>query len=182
MEHKSERMAKLAAENGWKTQIKPTVPESKKYEEIIWDLFCVRGEETLQVVYLGNRQIESTYVFHGRKTHPPHKAAVLRVIQGKPDLKKVSKQVIDRVIETREIPFTMESPALDILKAVIGRDITWVRKIDGEICFASIPRIQDTNPKYLRVIASRGSGRRILEWQDREGFHAVALEQIVNVA
>jgi len=182
MEHKSEKMANLAISEGWKAQVKPTIPESKRYDEIIWDLFCVRGEETLQVVFMGNRQVEATHTYMGRSTHPPHKAAVIRVLTGKPDLKKVSKQALEKVIEVRDIPFDMDSPALDILKCVIGKDITWVRKLDGEVINSSIPRIQDTNPKYLRVLSSVTTGRRILEWQDREGFHAVGLDQIVNVA
>jgi hypothetical protein len=64
--------------------------------------------------------------------------------------------------------------------AVLGRTITWVRKIDGEICSAYIEKSTNVGKPYFRVAQSK-AGRRILEWQDREGFHSVGLEQIINV-
>jgi hypothetical protein len=188
--HKSEYMSEVADQYGWKTQIKPTIPESKRYDEIVWDLYCVRDKETLHVQWTGNRLTDATYSFCGSKTKPTHKAAVLKIIGGEPSLKQVAKRkrsqdynrIVEDISESRELPFDPnDTPALTVLKSVIGRDITWVRKIDGEVCTGFVPKLKDTNPKYLRVIVAN-SGRRILEWSDGEGFHAVALEQIIEVA
>lgn len=189
MEHKSEAMMQKALANDWKAQVKPTIPDSKRYDEIVWDLYCVRDKETLHVQWTGNRLTDSTYSFCGSKTKPTHKAAVLKIIEGLPSLKQVAKRkrnqdydsLVEDLEESRVLPFKPDSPALDVLKSVIGRDLTWVRKIDGEVCSGCVPRLNDTNPKYLRVIQAN-SGRRILEWSDPEGFHAVALEQIIEVS
>ena len=189
--HKSESMALSALEYGWKSQIKPTIPDSGLYNEIVWDLYCVRDNEKLHVQWTGNRLTDATYSFMGTKTKPTHKAAVLKILGGQPSLKQVAKKtrarhdperVVEELTESTEIPFDVDnSGALDILKSVIGRDITWVRKFDGALCTGFVPKLKDTNPKYLRVIVAK-SGRRILEWSDAEGFHAVALEQIIEVA
>lgn len=188
--HKSELVAEVAQSCDWKTQIKPTIPDNGMYNEIVWDLYCVRDKETLHVQWTGNRLTDATYSFCGTKTKPTHKAAVLKILGGQPSLKSVAKKtrarhpenVVEELRDSKVIPFDPnESSALEILKSVIGRDITWVRKIDGELCTGFVPKLKDTNPKYLRVIMAK-SGRRILEWSDPEGFHAVALEQIIEVA
>lgn len=187
-QHKSEIMMEAAIQYDWKAQIKPTIPDSKRYDEIVWDLYCVRDQETLHVQWTGNRLTDATYAFCGSKTKPTHKAAVLKLIEGQPSLKKIAKKSqtngnVEKLDEIKQlVPFDPnESPALDVLKSVIGRDITWIRKFDGELCTGFVPRLKDTNPKYLRVIQARTTGRRILEWSDAEGFHAVALEQIIQV-
>lgn len=192
VEHKSEKMMQKALANDWKAQVKPTIPPSNLFTEIVWDLYCVRDKETLYVQWTGNRLTNATYSFCGTKSHPTHSAACYKLIEGQPSLKDVVKkkrshnkdydQIVDDLGDSLVIPFNLDWPALDILKAVIGRDIVWVRQIDGMVCSGFVPRIQDTNPKYLRVISARSSGRRILEWSDAEGFHAVALEQIIEVA
>jgi hypothetical protein len=183
LEHKSEIMMQTALANDWKAQVKPTIPPSRRYDEIVWDLYCVRDQEKLHVQWTGNRLTDATYKFYDKETNPTHKAAVLKIIEGAPSFRGVSKDAAKEIIEEDiDLPFDLDSPALVVLKSVIGRDITWVRKIDGEICNAFVPKIKDTNPKYLRVFEARSTGRRILEWSDAEGFHAVALEQIIGVS
>ena len=180
MEHKSERMMQIALANGWKAQVKPEIPESKRYEEIIWNLYAVRDKESLHVMFMGNRQYESTYIYGEKRTSPPHKAAVMKILTGKPDLKKLDKKSALKIIESEELPFTPESSAFEILLAVLGKQITWVRKIDGEVLSGYVAKETNLGKKYFRVYEAK-TGRRLLEWQDREGFHAVALEQIIGV-
>lgn len=183
MEHKSEVMMQQALANDWKAQVKPTIPDSKLFDEIVWDLYCVRDKETLHVQWTGNRLTDATYGFYDKKVKPTHKAAVLKLIEGRPTFRGVSKETTKEIsAEDRDLPFKLDSPALDILKSVIGREITWVRQFDGEICEGFVPKLKNTNPKFLRVFEARTSRRRILEWSDAEGFHAVALEQIIGVA
>jgi hypothetical protein len=181
MEHKSERMMQTALAHGWKAQIKPTIPPSNLYEEIIWDLYCVRESETLHVQFIGNKQTESTYTFYDKLTHPAHRAAVVKILIGSPDIKNLSKENLKQALETRILPFTADSPFIEIMLAVLDREVKWVRRIDGELMSGVVERSTNLGKKYFRIYESK-AGRRILEFQDREGFHAVALEQIVEVA
>lgn len=172
----------IALANGWKAQVKPEIPASKRYEEIVWNLYAARDQETLHVVFIGNRQDHSIYTYGGKTTNPPHKAAVMKILTGTPDIRKLDKKTALRVAaENAELPFTPDSPAFDILLAVLNRRVSWVRQIDGEVFASRIDKETNLGKKYFRVYEAK-TGRRILEWQDREGFHAVALEQIIGVA
>lgn len=181
MEHKSEQMMQQALANDWKAQVQPTVPANGMYDEIVWDLYCVRGQEAMHVQWVGDRQIEAVYSYGDFRQYPPRKAAVLKIITGRPDPRKLKRETVGELLEDRSIPFEQDSPAMDILLAVLGKQITWVRKIDCEILSGVVEKETNLGKKYFRVYTAN-SGRRLLEWQDREGFHAVALDQIVDVA
>jgi hypothetical protein len=71
-----------------------------------------------------------------------------------------------------------------VLASVIGCKISWIRSIDREICDAYIPAYRgDERDKHLRILESPpNSGKRVLEWVDVTGFHAVRLDSIIEVS
>ena len=182
-EHKSERIKQAALANGWKAQV---VPKLEKYEKtgdpaaIEWHVYAIRDKETIHVTYLGNRFISSTYSYGTHKQYPARSGSVLRLLAGKPDPRKLEGSNPEQLMEARSVPWDDETPALEVMLAVLGRTITWVRKIDGEVCSAHLDKVTNLGKAYFRVTQTK-SGRRILDWQDREGFHSVGLDQIIEV-
>ena len=182
-EHKSSRIEKAAVENGWKAQV---VPELSRYDltldpsDIEWHVYAMRDKEAMHVVYVGNRFTSATYSYGNHKQYPARSGAVLKLLAGRPDPRRLDTSDPDVLLESRSVPWQDDTPAFDIMVAVLGKTITWVRKIDGELCTGYVDRATNTGKKYFRLIESK-AGRRILEWQDREGFHAVGLDQIIDV-
>ena len=56
-----------ALANGWKAQVKPEIPENGNAFEIVWNLYCIRGQESMHVVWIGDRQTEATYVYGSQR-------------------------------------------------------------------------------------------------------------------
>jgi len=184
MEHKSEAMMQVALANDWKAQVKPTIPESRNYDEIVWDLYCVRTQETMHVQWVGDLQTDATYTFGEHVQKPARKAAVIRILTGRPNPKKLSRDETESLLEDRSVPWVHDTPAVEILLAVMQKEIHWIRRMDGMVCDAVVD-VNTRSPssmKHFRVFeAPPHSGRRVLEWADGFGFHAVALDQIVQV-
>lgn len=182
-EHKSERIKQAALKHGWKSEV---VPKLEKYEksgnpaDIEWHVYAMRGKETMHVLYIGNRFISSTYSYGSWKQYPARSGGVLKLLAGKPDPRKLEGTNAELLLESRALPWNDDTPALDIMLAVLGKTISWVRKIDGEVCTAHLDKTTNLGKSYFRV-RETNQGRRILEWQDREGFHAVGLDQIITV-
>lgn len=183
MEHKSERIKRAAIENGWKAEV---VPKLHKYEksldpvDIEWHVYAIRDKETIHVLYLGNRFTSSTYSYGKYRLYPARSGSVLKLLAGKPDPRKLEGSKPEDLLSTRRVPWDDDTPALDVMLAVLGKTITWVRKIDGEVCSSHIDKVTNLGKPYFKVSQSK-AGRRILDWQDREGFHAVGLDQIIEV-
>lgn len=184
MEHKSERIKHSALSYGWKAEV---VPKLQRYEksgdpaDIEWHVYAMRDKETVHVLYLGNRFVSATYSYGKHKQYPARSGAVMKLLAGKPDPRKLEGSDPVQLLESRSVPWDDETPALEIMLAVLGRSITWVRKIDGEVCTAYLDKATNLGKTYFRVSQTK-AGRRILEWQDREGFHSVGLEQIIDVS
>lgn len=183
MEHKSERIKQAALQHGWKAEV---VPKLHRYEksgdvaDIEWHVYAMREKETIHVLYLGNRFVSAKYTYGTHCQYPARSGAVLKLIAGKPDPRKLDGDA-DELLESRSVPWQEDTPALDVMLAVLGRTITWVRKIDGEILSGHVDKVTNVGKPYFKLSQSK-SGRRILEWQDREGFHSVGLDQIINVS
>lgn len=183
VEHKSERIKRAALENGWKAEV---VPKLERYDksgdpaDIEWHVYAVREKETIHVLYLGNRFMSSTYTYGNYKLYPARSGSVFKLLSGKPDPKKLEGSKPEDLIEARRLPWDDDAPAVDIMLAVLGRTVTWVRKIDGEICSGHVDKGTNLGKPYFRLYESK-AGRRILDWQDREGFHSVGLDQIIDV-
>lgn len=188
MEHKSEQIVSVAQENGWKAQCQPVIPESKKWEEIVWNVFAIRGPESLHVVYTGDRMTEATYTYGDQyKSHPARKGAVVDILKGAGTPPKQPRRIgpvtDEQVAELRSVPFEIDTPAIDIMRHVMKKQVFWISKLTGRMMCASV-NVDLKDPisaRHFRVYDAP-SGRRLLEWVDPYGFHAVALEQIINVA
>ena len=192
--HKSEGLNQMCLANDWKTQIVPEIPESGEPSEIVWNLYAVRGKETLQVTWLGNRMEGATYTYgESYRLSLWWRNQVAKLITGKPDPRKLlrgaekkeggSRAVTQEIEEGREVPWQADTPAIEILLAVLGKQVTWVRRIDGEILSDVIDHHSNQGSKYFRVIEMPpNSGQRVLEWTNTGGFHAVRLDAIVDVS
>lgn len=181
MEHKSERIKTAAMMHGWNAEVVPKLDEyekTKRVNDIEWHVYGMRDKETIHVIYIGNRFSQAKYTYGNHVQYPARSGAVLRLLAGTPDIRKLNNA--KNLIETRKLPWNENAPALDVLLAVIGKRITWVRKIDNEVCTAHVEKETNLGKPYFRLTESK-AGRRILEWQDREGFHAVGLDQIIAI-
>lgn len=180
MPHKSGKLLQECIENGWQAQVKLSEPIPQNPEEIVWNLYAIRGKETLHVQWVGNRMQPATYT-HGEAQRLTlyWRNQVVKKVTGKPDLTKLKGEDTDRLIETRYVPFDADTPADKVLAEVRGCEITWIRTLDNLICKATIPAHLEA--KHLRV-KECNSGKRILEWADPYGFHAVHLDRIINVS
>ena len=181
-EHKSERIKQAALSYGWRAEVLPKLHNYEKSGDpvdIEWHVYAMRDKETIHVLYLGNRFISSTYSYGSYKLYPARSGGVLKLLAGKPDPRKL-EGTAEALLESRSLPWKEDTPALDIMLAVLGKTISWVRKIDGEICTAHLDKETNLGKAYFRI-KQTSSGRRILEWQNREGFHAVGLDQIIGI-
>ena len=187
-EHKSEHMMQTALANEWKAQVVPEIPENLRPDEIIWNLYALRGQESLHVVFIGNRQDHATYVYGDYRTKPDCRVAVIKILMGKPDPRKLVRlrghEIVEKIRDLRTVPWEHDSPAIDIMLAVLGKEITWVRKIDGGIQQGTVVREMNLGNKYFRVYESPPqSGQRVLSWNDAEGgFRTVRINSIIDVA
>src|ERR1700760_61603 len=115
IEHKSEQMLQTALAQGWKAQIKPEIPEDADYRNIVWNLYAIRGQETLHVIWIGDRQQPGLYTYGDHVTHPAHRAAVVKLLTGKPDPRKLKAEHIEVLTQTRSVPWDADAPAIDIM-------------------------------------------------------------------
>lgn len=185
MEHKSERLMQTALAHGWKAQVKTNIPENMNADEIVWDLYCLRKLETIHVQFLGNRQIGSTYTYaKNYSSNPTHRAAVVALLTGQPNTRRLKIEDVQTDIEElRSVPWQKDSPAIEIMLAVLGKDITWVRKIDGEVCRSTVGKRSNLGSRHFRVYESPPqSGQRVLDWTDYEGFHTARIDSIIEVS
>jgi hypothetical protein len=180
--HKSTELRDLAIKNGWEATVLPDT----KTDPITWNVYAKRviedKTETLHVKYVGDLQKSAVYVYGDLRLLPARRAPLLRLITGKPDPRRFVKSSVVKAEPLRTVPWDCDSPAVVILRGVLEKEITYVRSFDGEEKTLYVPGTNRTS-KHFRVIESPPhSGRRILEFTSPTGgFHAVALERIVNV-
>lgn len=181
MEHKSEQLMQTALANGWKAQVIPDIPLDGNPDEIVWNLYCLRGQEAMHVEYTGNAQTAATYTFGDTKQYPARRVAIVKLLTGTPDVRRLNAGDRD-IAELRTVPFLMDSPAVDIMMKVVKKNITWINSFtkQAQTAVVNVDLRDPVSAKNFKVYEAR-SGRRILEWVDPYGFHAVALEQIINV-
>lgn len=175
--HKTERLRDIAAENGWQAVIRPTLNPDPNL--IQWDLRCVRKPEALQVTYIGNRLTEAVYLVTGSKpTAPAHRAAVVKILTGKPDPAKLGGELAQR---HKKIPFDIDDPMPSrILSELLGKRITWTSQYTTEMDSERIEVHRNKGSQYYRIVRS-AKGRRYIEFTSNNGFRAVYLDAIVSV-
>lgn len=186
MSHKSEEIKQIALANEWKAEVYPDLSEfdiSQNPSDILYKLYGIREQENLKVVWRGNLQIESLYTFGDYTLKPARLAGVLRILKGKPNAHKAIRRADpDKVEEIMTVPWESDSPAFDIMLSVVRKTVTWCARMTGEIktSFVDVDLREPGSARNFRVYDAP-SGRRILEWADSFGFHAIALDQIINV-
>ena len=179
IEHKSEQIQQIALSNGWKSQLIPDVPLDGNVDEIVWNLYCIREREAMHVLYRGNRLAEAVYTYGEQTSFPQYRNNVVKILTGKPSIRKVQKAG-HNIEEARSVPWVKDDPAFLILQEVLGREISWVRRLDGMVCTGVVDRKANLGSKYFKVYEKNSV--RFLEWIDTEGFHTVRLDSIVSVS
>lgn len=175
--HKIEKIGEIAKEAGW--EIKYTAQDHEDVNQIKWRLRCVRKPEALSVTYVGNRLEDALYILGDKAISPPHKAAVVKILTGHPDLTKVGIHVAMSAKGT--LPFdAKETPAREILDMLLSRQISWVSSLSTEIENERIDLARNRGSKYYRIIRL-ADGRRYLEFVSTNAFRAVYLDAIVSV-
>lgn len=175
--HKSEKLAEIGREAGWEAQIIPEFAADGDPRKIKWTVTFIRKPELMKVVYVGERFIESTYVCGDKITTPHHKGAVVRVLLGTPDLRFVGNETLH---EYKNLPFDPKDPnGVNILRALIGRRITWVNSLSSELDTEVIDVSRNKGSKLYRLIRT-ADGRRYIEFVTNHGFRAVYLDAIVS--
>ena len=186
MAHKSEDIKQIALANGWKAEAYPDLTEfdiSGNPSDIVYKLYGIREDENIKVVWTGNLQTECVYTYGDYRLTPARLAGVLRLLKGRPDPNK-AKKIADpkKIEEIANVPWEPDSPAFDIMLATVGKNITYVKKMTGEVCQlrVDVDLKEKGSARNFRVYETQ-SGRRILEWADTLGFHAIGLDQITRV-
>ena len=174
--HKSLVMLQLCLDHGWKAEVETNAEET----QVVYRVFALRGQETLVVEYHDTKLIRGDYTYGSNyKLKLNWKNQIVKLVEGKPDPKRLAGST--DIEEARYVPWTAESTDEEVLKSVVGCEIAWVRKFDGELLTGRIP--VDREHKHLRLVHSKGAEpKRILEWADPFGFHAVHLDAIVQVS
>lgn len=183
-EHKSAELVRIAEENGWKTQVVPEFPsgfdESPRASDILWHFYGLRGTETIHVIYRGERMLENNvYTFGTYRRYPQRRVAILALLTGQPDLSKNKNTSAEVLLENRTIRWSEDTPAMEIMLDVLGKNIGWIRKIDGALCEARVPKESNLGSKYFRIYDHRNG--RYLEFLNYEGFHTVPVDTIVSI-
>lgn len=187
MIHKSERLLEVAASHGWKAEVKADVHkynETKDHHDVIWHLYGIRDKESIHVIWEGNRLAGGLYKYGDHTVKIWWKNEAIKLLIGKPNPAKF--RVHGNIVAStgklsHSIPWNNDSPASEIMLAVARKEIKWVRKIDGQVlsAFVDVNLHEQGSAKHFRVYDSNHG--RVLEWADAEGFHSVALDQIIDV-
>ena len=169
--HKAEQMCNLAQEHGWETYLDVDGLDelNPNPNDFIWTLYAKRGSETLKVCWRGNRQEEAKHTHPGGHRILWWKSEVVRFITSKPRFSE------------DDLPWDIDAPAIDIMRAVVNRTIVWIRSIDGAE-MESLVDVDLRDPgsaRHFRVYEAKNG--RVIEWADKYGFHAVNLKQIKAV-
>lgn len=203
IDHKSEEMEILAKEHGWQTQLDVDLSKFEQTLELgdmIWTMYAKRDDEfgqpeTIKVVWTGNLQTECLYKYGNYTLRPVRKAPVVALLKGSPNPNNYRKGQDDsglsyeERIKNRKVGFDNDSSAFDILVAVIGKNVTWVRP-DHENRFAegceserteNVSKISNLGKSHFRVKTTL-AGKRVLEWSNAAGFHACYIEDILSVS
>lgn len=175
--HKIEKIGEIAKDSGW--EIKYSIKDHEDVNQIEWKLRCVRKPEAMSITYTGNRLSDALYILGDKAISPPHKAAVIKILTGHPDLTRVG--VHAAMSAKGNLPFdAQETPAREILDMLLSRQISWVSSLTTEIESERIDMARNKGSKYYRIIRLT-DGRRYLEFISTNAFRAVYLDAIVSV-
>ena len=189
-DHKSEKVKDAAIEKGWEVQIVTKLDAfemTQDVNDIEWHLYAMRNkEEYLHVIWIGDKMESGFYTYRNYRRKLWWRTEVIKVINSTPDPTKMrglcKKYSDEEIPNVRNVPWDDDTPAVDIMLAVINRTVKWIRKFDNEICeqLVDVNLGEKASAKHFRVY-STNAGRRVLEWADALGFHAVGIDQIISV-
>lgn len=174
--HKTEKLADIAREYGWSAKIVPELNTDPA--KIKWVLFCVRKPEAIKVIYEGNRMVEALYVMGDKVTSPPHKGAVVKLLTGQPDMRRLDGST---ALQNRsKLPFDPDDilPGR-ILEILMGRKITWLNSLSTELESERIEPHRNKGSRWYRIVRTE-DGRRYIEFTTDRGFRAVYLDAIIS--
>lgn len=183
MPHKSHALEAICERNGWETQIVPRRNDDLTFC-IEWNLYAKRGKETLRVTWDDNLMRNATYTYGENCSRRLNwRNQVVKLVEGKPNPRHLKTANTAELIETRSVPWGPGTPDDKILASLVGTTISYVGMIDPTVKTAMIPAFRgDEKDRFLRVVESPPhSGRKVVEWTDATGFHAVRLDSIVEV-
>jgi hypothetical protein len=176
--HKSFSMMELCLAEGWKAEVKTNFTGAFIAEGVpvlLYKLYAMRQQETLVVEYHDSKLIRGDYTYGSSyKLKLNWKNQIVKLVTGKPDPKHLAGSA--DLEDGKYVPWTPESTEDEILRAVRGCTVTWVRQLDGELLSAQVPA-----HRTLKISTTK-AGKRNLEWADPFGFHAVRLDSIVQVS
>jgi hypothetical protein len=186
MAHKSETLKQVALLEGWKAEVQTKLDrfnQSNDLNDIEWHIYAMREKETIHAIYLGDRFERAIYKYGDHVLKLFWRWEVIKLLTGKPDPAKFHRNIPigEGAPLERSVPWEHDSPAVDIMLAVLRKEIRWIRKFDGQICTAvvNVNLKERGSAKHFRVY--EGKKGRVIEWADALGFHAVAIDQIIDV-
>lgn len=171
--HKCEKIAEIGREAGWGVKI---IPDTSG-EEIVWNIYFVRKPEAMKVVYTGNRLTEAHYAIGDKRASPAHKAAVVKLLMGKPNLAGMNGTAL---AAHKNVPFDVDDVMPNrILESLLGKRITWLNSLSTKLESAHIERERNKGSRYYRIFRT-ADGRRYIEFVTMQGFRSVYLDAIVT--
>lgn len=189
-EHRSEAVRLAAIQYGWEAVVQTTFEifdSTQDINDIMWHLYAKRDLETLRLSWRGDRYENGLYVYGDYRLKVWWRTEAMKLIAGQPNKSKFRSNgkvslTEEEKEQSRKVPWKDDTPAFDIMLAVINKKVEWTRKIDGVIQEARVDvnLKEPASAKGFRVYVAK-SGRRILEWVDSVGFHSVGLDQIISV-
>ena len=191
---KASNFANFAKEHGWQSKC--------TQEGIVVRLFARRGEnETLEIQWHDGcvlTEFAPVYSLAGERIKVRNLSAASKVIQEKPDPKRLAKATRKRKRQTGidysggplsdddrmslrgSVPFDAESTDDEIEAVLHKRSITWINTISGQVDSARIDA-----DKQFKIVRKNGNEKIKADFVTfccAEGYRAVYLKSIVAVS
>jgi hypothetical protein len=187
---KADNFGQYAKQHGWSGKWTGTEEPHTVH------LFCRRGEsETIDIWWHSNGSLMldrlPVYSLAGERIKLRNVSAAAKIVAGQPDTSRLRKAVRKQrrqlgVVETPEeaaellasvqgsLPFDHESTDAEIKAVLLGKGITWINRISGQLNSAVVG-----GAKHFAV--KNGDCPRQIQFIDDYGFHSVYLDSIVSV-
>jgi hypothetical protein len=193
--HGADSMCLIAQENNWEAVVIPDISEyeiSGSFHDLIYKLYAKRDQETMYVEWHGNSQVSAHYAYGDYHLYPAWRGGVVRLFRGKPDPKKfsakdkgkLSEKTYEEFLKERMVPWPHDDvPAIDIMLAVLDRDIRWVSNAHGIIRERNEFCPQESNMGNVAFkLHTTQTGKRVLNFANNFGFHACYVTDILEVS
>lgn len=194
--HPSESMKLEAISEGWEATVIPDVTEyeiSGDFKDIVYTLYAKRDKEFLKVQWRGWAQDNAHYSYGDYHLYPAWRGGVYKLIKGKPNRSKFSindkgkktEVSYQEMLKDRSVPWDddEETPAFDILLAVLGKEIKWVTNVHGVVRERNEYCPKDVNLGNANFrLRTTSANKRVLNFGNNYGFHACYITDILEVS